>query len=198
MHSTGLLSSPSAVNRHRAIAQFSHQPDFDVRASAGRARSRISIRRFDSFSRLGAGGRQLSNPRFQLAGSQQYRRIKYLLADHLGGRLDSRLGNHLAFSTPVAPRSSTPGLLKSDRTGDSAHNRRRGLPRSSDTGLPGGYPARIFAGGSRPEKHVEHGCQFKSSLAGVRIHECVLRLRIHQRDAGCGVSKELSAPAHNV
>ncbi len=40
----------------------------------------------------------------------------------------------------------------------------------------------IFAGGPRSEKHVELGCQCKSSLAGVRFDECVLRLGIHQRD----------------
>ncbi len=188
----------STLDCYWSFARFSQQPDSDFRAPSGRARSRISIRRLDSFSRLGARGRQLSNPRDELAGPQQYRRIEYLLAAHLERRADSRLGNYAAFPAHVAPRSVPPGLLESDRTGHSADHRRRDLPCSRVAGMSRVHSARIFAGGPRSEKHVEPGRQFKSSLAGVRFDECVLRLGIHQRDAGRAISGELSASAHYV
>ena len=40
--------------------------------------------------------------------------------------------------------------------------------------------------------------QCKSSLAGVRFDECVLRLGIHERESGRAISGELSAAAHDV
>ena len=168
----------------------------DFRSAARRARSRIPIRRRDSFSRLGARRRHLSNQREELAGPQQYRRIEPLLAAHLGPRLDSRLGNHAAFPAPLAPRSGPPGLLESDRTGLGALHRRLDLPYSRAGRMRAA--AGIFAGGPRSEKHVELRRQCKSSLARVRFDECVLRLGIHQRESGRAISGELSAAAHYV
>ena len=190
--------APPLLDGHRSLARFSHQPDSDVRAPAWRARSRISIRRVDSVSRLGARGRQLSNPRDELAGSQQYRRIEHLLAHHLAGRFNSGLGNHTAFPARLAPRAVPRGLFESDRTGHGADHRRRGLPCSRVAELPRSHPARIFTGGSRSEEHAEHGRQCRPSLAGVRLDQCLLRLGIYQRVAGCAISRELSAAAHHV
>ena len=49
--------------------------------------------------------------------------------------------------------------------------------------LPSATTARILTGGPRPEKHAQRRLQRHSSLAVVRLHQCVLRLRLHQRHA---------------
>ena len=187
----------SAADCHRSIARFSHQPDSDFRPLAGRARSRIPIRRLDSLSRLGARGRHLSNHARRIGWTTAISANRTSSGRSPGtAALDSRLGNHAAFPAPLAPRAGPPGLLESDRTGHRAFHRRLDLPYSRAGGMraaPG-----IVAGGPRSEKHVEPGRQCDSSLAGVRFDECVLRLGIHERDAGRAISGELSAPAHYV
>ena len=130
-----ILSGASASDGHRPVARFSQQPDADFRSAARRARQRTPVRRLDSVSRLGAGGRHLSNQRDQLAGPQQYRRIEYLLAAHLVLRADSRLGDHAAFAAHLASRSVPPGLFESDRTGFVAFHRRLDLPHSHSRGM---------------------------------------------------------------
>ena len=56
-----LLSGSAALDRHWPVARFGEQPECRVRAAAGRARYRISIRRHYSLSRLGAGRGSLPN-----------------------------------------------------------------------------------------------------------------------------------------
>ncbi len=120
--------APPLLTATGPLLTLAVQPDSGVRPLARRARSRIPIRRVDSLSRLGARGRHVSNPRDELAGPQQYRRIEHLLAAHLGLGIDSRLGNHAAFPAHLASRAGPRGLFESDRAGDLAFHRRPDLP----------------------------------------------------------------------
>ena len=172
----------------------------DFRSPARRARSRIPVRRLDSVSRLGARGRHLSD---------HARRIGWTTAISANRTSSGRITWTAALiqgweTTLRSPRiwhraQVHAGLLESDRAGHRAHHRRLDLPRSR--GSPA-CPVAVPPGYS-PVDHDQRntlnvGVNAHSSLAGVRLDECVLRLGIHQRDAGRAISGQLSAAAHDV
>ncbi len=107
----------------------------------------------------------------------------------------------LPFSAPVAPRSGPPGLrLESDRTGQRAF-----APEawSALPPAPAGCPVAVPPEDMRRWTMIRVltlNVGFNATLPQwqvLRFDECLLRLGIHQRDAGRAISGgELSARAH--
>ena len=189
--------APPLLTATGPLARLGERPEPHVWPSTRRARPRISVGCHDSVSRLVSRRRHLPNLRTQLAGSQQYWGIQHLLADYLGQGFDSSLGTHTAFPAPVESRPISSGLFQPNRASQRTDYRGPHLP-SQQPAMPTPYITWIFAGGSRPEKHAQRRLQCRSSLAIVRLNQCVLRLGIHQRHAGQPVPRQLPAAAHHV
>src|SRR5580700_4438162 len=107
------------------------------------------------------------------------------------------MGTYPAVASYLEPRTISPRLFKSDCASERTDYGRFDLP-PQQPAMPTAYIAWIFTGGPRPEKYVERGIQRDAALAIVCFDERLLRIGVHERDAGCAVSRELFAAAHHI
>ena len=158
-----LLPGAALGHGHRTSARPGQRPESYVRSSARRARHPMAIRRHHPLPQLDPQHQQLRDQGGELARPQQYRRIEYLLADHLVVCAHSRVVSEPALSRCLPSWPVPSRLRQPDRAGDLARSPGALSVPAQSRRLPARHSARTRAGRPRSEKHLERGLRRHSS-----------------------------------